>query len=65
MPDGDSANSRRIAVSPGTYRVRAYAAGSETVDEYMQEGDDHYRMVLWPAPYAAPALPHNAISHPW
>src|SRR5579859_180152 len=46
----------RIALAPGTYRVRAYFGrlGSVSADEL--EGADHYRVVLWPAPQAEPAV---------
>ena len=54
-----------IAIPPDTYRARVYAGGIETVDEYMQDGEDHYRVVLWPAPHAAPALLYTAIDPPW
>jgi hypothetical protein len=59
-PDGP-----RISVPPGMYRVRGYAGGIETVDEYMQEGQDHYRAVLWPAPYGMAALLHAGVAGPW
>ncbi|HEX8035574.1 MAG TPA: hypothetical protein VF510_17075 [Ktedonobacterales bacterium] len=57
--------SPRFALLPDTYRARVYAGGVETVDEYMQDGQDQYRVVLWPAPYAAPTLLYSAIDHPW
>jgi len=39
-----------LIVTPGTYRVRAFFAGLDTLDESGLEGDDWYRVVLWPAP---------------
>jgi hypothetical protein len=35
-------------VDPGWYRVRSFHGGLGTVQGL--EGDDHYRVVLWPAP---------------
>lgn len=40
----------RILVPPGSYRVRAYYRGLESLSDDGLEGDDHYRLVLWPAP---------------
>ena len=45
-----------LAVSAGTYRVRAYHAGLRTLSEDRLDGDDHYRIVLWPAPFASLAV---------
>lgn len=39
-----------LVVSPGTYRVRTYHGGLGTLSEDRLDGDDHYRIVLWPAP---------------
>jgi hypothetical protein len=36
-------------VEPGWYRVRACYGGLDTIDESGLEGNDHYRVVLWPA----------------
>lgn len=55
----------QITVTPGVYRVRIYAGAIETVDEYMQAGEDHYRAVLWLAPYQAPALLFTRDVYPW
>lgn len=41
-----------LAVSTGTYRVRTYHGGLGTLSEDRLDGDDHYRIVLWPAPFA-------------
>ncbi len=52
--------SPHIAVDPGTYRVRVYAGGIDTeriteVDgELIEACDEHYRIVMWPAPYRKP-----------
>ena len=40
----------RIAVRPGLYRARASYGGLGSVSEDGLEGDDHYRVQLWPAP---------------
>lgn len=39
----------RIPVEPGTYAVRAYYGALDTLRENDLEGDDHYKVVLWPA----------------
>jgi hypothetical protein len=40
----------RFSVSPGVYRVRAFFGKLSSLDEDHFEGDDHYTVVLWPAP---------------
>lgn len=40
----------RIAVAPGSYRVRLCLGGLDTLSEDGLDGDDHYRLTLWPAP---------------
>lgn len=51
-----------IEVMPGRYRVRVYFGGLESVrveeTQYGEEevSDEHYRVVLWPAAYAEPAI---------
>ncbi|MEN5081093.1 hypothetical protein ABE438_01280 [Bosea sp. TWI1241] len=42
----------RIALPPGSYRLRASYAGLATVSDDGMEGDDFYRLQLWPAPPA-------------
>jgi hypothetical protein len=42
----------RIDLSPGTYRVRAYFGALNELSKDGLEGDDHYRLVLWPAAFA-------------
>lgn len=46
----------RIGLAPGCYRARVYYGGLDTLSEDELEGDDRYRVVLWPAPYAEPAV---------
>jgi hypothetical protein len=41
-----------LPVEPGTYRVRAYYGGLNTLSDDGLEGDDHYRIFLWPAPFS-------------
>lgn len=38
-----------LSIPPGTYRVRAYFGGIDSLSEDGLEGEDHYRIVLWPA----------------
>lgn len=48
LPDAPS-----LSLRPGPYRVRISYAGLETLSEDGLEGDDFYRIQLWPAPLAA------------
>lgn len=41
-----------IPVPPGTYRVRACFGGLDSLSEDGLDGDDLYRISLWPAPVA-------------
>ncbi|MFN5713043.1 MAG: hypothetical protein ACK463_00385, partial [Bradyrhizobium sp.] len=43
----------RIDVAPGTYRLRVSYGALDTLSEDGLEGDDHYRLQLWPAPSIA------------
>jgi hypothetical protein len=38
-----------LAVTPGCHRVRAYFGGLDTIGADGLEGEDRYRIVLWPA----------------
>lgn len=38
----------RITVRPGTYAARVYFAGLKSVSQNRLEGDDLYRIILWP-----------------
>lgn len=42
-----------IVLEPGSYRVRALFAGLDTLSDDGLNGDDRYRLVIWPAPEAA------------
>jgi hypothetical protein len=54
-----------VALSAGMYRARVYAGRIDTVDEYMMDGQDHYRVVLWTAPFAEPILLHGESGKFW
>ena len=43
----------QISLQPGTYRIRAYYGGLNEISEDGLEGNDHYKLVLWPAPSAS------------
>jgi hypothetical protein len=45
-----------VPLRPGPYRVRAYYGGLGTLSEDGLEGQDHYHLVLWPAPLAPLAV---------
>ncbi len=45
-------DARRVRVTPGTYRVRVSYTGLENLSEDGLDGDDFYRVQLWPAPLA-------------
>ncbi len=38
----------RISVAPGWYRARIFYGGLNTLSENGMEGEDHYKIVLWP-----------------
>ena len=46
----------RIAVDPGLYRARICYGGLDTVSDDGLEGDDHYRIVLWPVAHSEPVV---------
>ena len=41
----------RVKISPQCYRARIYYGALDTVTEF-DKGDDHYKMILWAAPFA-------------
>lgn len=50
---------KRIEVTPGTYRVRIYYKNLNTVtDDAETEGEDEYKVVLWPQ---TPFEPMNVL----
>ena len=42
-------DAKRIEVSPGSYRVRVSYGALDTLSANGLDGDDHYRLQLWPA----------------
>jgi hypothetical protein len=40
-----------LPLAPGTYRVRAFLGSLDSLSPDGLRGDDHYRVVLWPAPF--------------
>jgi hypothetical protein len=56
-PEVFGAEAPGLDLSPGTYRARIYYAGLDTIRGGADlEGEDHYRIVLWPAPATPPTL---------
>ncbi|RDJ27161.1 hypothetical protein DWF00_09175 [Bosea caraganae] len=49
-------NAPRVPIAPGTYRVRVSYSGLDSLSEDGVEGDDFYRLQLWPAPLAEIAV---------
>ncbi|PZO03193.1 MAG: hypothetical protein DCF30_03470 [Hyphomicrobiales bacterium] len=46
------ADAPRLDLAPGPYRVRVSYSGLDSLSEDGLEGDDFYRIQLWPAPLA-------------
>ncbi|HEY0736465.1 MAG TPA: hypothetical protein VGD69_16235 [Herpetosiphonaceae bacterium] len=47
--ESDISNAPEVPLPPGTYRARVYYGNLDSVsDELDLQGDDHYRIVLWP-----------------
>lgn len=46
----------RIQVPPGTYRARIYYGKLASLSEDGLEGEDYYRVVLWPGDQAQPVV---------
>lgn len=46
------ATARRFATARGVHRLRAASAGLDTLSANRLEGEDRYRVDLWPAPQA-------------
>ena len=64
-PESSRNERLQITLPAGMYRARIYAGGIDTVDEYMMEGQDHYRVVLWHSPFAEPILLHGESGKLW
>jgi hypothetical protein len=47
---------KRLPVPPGSYRVRVYYGGLNTLSEDGLDGEDHYQVVLWPEKYRSPEV---------
>jgi hypothetical protein len=47
---------RRIEVAAGGYRARIFYGGLDRLSADGLEGEDHYKVCLWPAPAAAPVV---------
>jgi hypothetical protein len=46
----------RVQVAPGTYRARIYYGKLDSLSEDGLEGEDHYRVVLWPGDPTPPVV---------
>jgi hypothetical protein len=46
----------RITIEPGWYRARIYYGDLETLSNDGLEGEDHYKVVVWPADAANPQI---------
>lgn len=46
----------RFDLTPGTYKVRLSASGLDTLSADGLDGQDHYLVQLWQAPFAEPAV---------
>jgi hypothetical protein len=64
-PESDRDDGLRNMLPAGMYRARVYAGGIDTVDEYMMEGQDHYRVVFWLVPFTEPILLHGESGKLW
>lgn len=43
----------QVILKPDTYRVRAYYGGLSEISDNGVDVNDHYNLVLWPAPFAS------------
>ena len=43
-------------VAPGTYCLRAFYGNMDVGDASAEEGDDHYKIVLWPGEWRGPQV---------
>ncbi len=64
-PTDSSADAPRIMLAPGTYRARIHYGGIATVSDDQLDGEDHYLIVLWPAPAAPPNVLHAGVHGRW
>lgn len=49
-------DAKRIKLAPGVYRVRVLYGGLATVSEDGLEGEDHYKLQLWPGSAIEPVV---------
>jgi hypothetical protein len=49
-------DAKRIEMAPGSYRARIFYGGLDTVGADGVEGEDCYRVCLWPHPVGAPVV---------
>ena len=47
-PTEDVQFAKRLEVRPGNYGMRIFWGGLDTVDELGFEGDDRYKIMMWP-----------------
>ncbi len=52
-------------VAPGTYRVRVCFGAVYTISDDGMEGEDRYRVVLWPSPAADTVVVHTTGDDAW
>ena len=50
------ADAARFDIAPGSYRIRLSAGGFDTLSEDGLEGEDHYRVQVWPGAAVAPVV---------
>jgi hypothetical protein len=56
-PDSFGADVPQFALTPGTYRARIYYANLESIRGGGDlDGDDHYRILLWPGDETPPVV---------
>lgn len=55
-PSSDFDAAPRFALPPGSYRLRVYYGGLDTISPDGIDGDDRYRVVLWPSEPAPPSV---------
>jgi hypothetical protein len=46
----------RLRVPPGSYRLRVFTSGVDSLDPYGLEGEDSYLIVLWPGEPCPPRV---------
>ena len=59
-PTDHLADAPRIEVGPGSHRVRVYYSGLDSVSANRLEGNDSYRVVIWPGSPIKPRVLKSA-----